>query len=233
MTYPLSVFWLSACLLVASSIPAQASSRGVEAKSAHAKVSHRIGRHGGRVSRIHNIDCEVVPALNSVRVYLSQMDGAPIPVHDLRGVVKLKRSQGAKTYRYELYPEGTRTAETNALYVPFDRATTIPGESFSGEIVIYNLPGYQHRPVRFAHAIDSTNRVDGVIASNRSICPVSGQPLGSMGSPVSIRIQGQDVSLCCRGCVRALKKNPRKYLTRAASARPRPTTRSGAGTTAR
>jgi hypothetical protein len=31
-------------------------------------------------------------------------------------------------------------------------------------------------------------------------CPVTGEPLGSMGPPVKVIVQGQPVFLCCAGC---------------------------------
>ena len=32
-------------------------------------------------------------------------------------------------------------------------------------------------------------------------CPVTGQPLGSMGAPVPVTVNGQTIYLCCEGCV--------------------------------
>jgi hypothetical protein len=34
----------------------------------------------------------------------------------------------------------------------------------------------------------------------RKICPVTGQPLGSHGQPVAVKIGKQQVFLCCEGC---------------------------------
>ena len=47
-----------------------------------------------------------------------------------------------------------------------------------------------------------------------SICPVTGQPLGSMGPPFKVVVQGQTVFLCCDGCEAALRKSPEKYLAK-------------------
>lgn len=43
-------------------------------------------------------------------------------------------------------------------------------------------------------------------------CPVTGEPLGSMGDPVSVTVQGRTIEVCCQGCVAAVQKNPEKYL---------------------
>jgi hypothetical protein len=41
---------------------------------------------------------------------------------------------------------------------------------------------------------------------------VTDQPLGSMGKPVKVRVQGRTVFLCCAGCKTKLLANPDKYL---------------------
>jgi hypothetical protein len=53
---------------------------------------------------------------------------------------------------------------------------------------------------------------DALLVKRQKICPVTEQPLGSMGTPVSVVIDGRTIFLCCEGCAPALKKNPGKYL---------------------
>lgn len=43
-------------------------------------------------------------------------------------------------------------------------------------------------------------------------CLVTGKPLGSMGAPVRVEIEGKTVWLCCSGCEATLRKAPAKYL---------------------
>jgi YHS domain-containing protein len=52
------------------------------------------------------------------------------------------------------------------------------------------------------------------LAEKQEVCPVSGEPLGSMGSPYKVTIQGQEVVLCCPGCETKIKNNPEKYLAK-------------------
>ena len=42
-------------------------------------------------------------------------------------------------------------------------------------------------------------------------CIVSGEPLGDMGTPVSVIIDGQEYKLCCGSCARKLKADPAKF----------------------
>lgn len=39
-------------------------------------------------------------------------------------------------------------------------------------------------------------------------CVVSDEPLDAMGDPVNMVVEGRLVRLCCKGCVKALKKDP-------------------------
>lgn len=45
-------------------------------------------------------------------------------------------------------------------------------------------------------------------------CPVSGEPLGSMGKPLDILHKNRLVRLCCKGCVRRFQKEPDAIVTR-------------------
>ena len=53
-------------------------------------------------------------------------------------------------------------------------------------------------------------------ATAQTICPISDEPLGSMGVPYKMTVQGQPVFLCCKGCEGQVKKDPKKVLTKLA-----------------
>lgn len=55
---------------------------------------------------------------------------------------------------------------------------------------------------------------DRDLAAKQKICPVTGQPLGSMGTPPRVVVGGQTVFLCCAGCEPELRKNPEKHLAK-------------------
>jgi hypothetical protein len=52
------------------------------------------------------------------------------------------------------------------------------------------------------------------LAAAQKVCPVTGKPLGSMGTPVKVTVAGRTVLICCAGCEDALKSSPEKYLAR-------------------
>ncbi len=51
---------------------------------------------------------------------------------------------------------------------------------------------------------------NGVIQNK--LCPVMGEPLGSMGDPVPVTVGGETLFVCCRGCVKKVKADPAKYF---------------------
>ena len=51
-------------------------------------------------------------------------------------------------------------------------------------------------------------------ALEQEICPVSEKPLGSMGKPIKVAVDGQEVFVCCEGCVDMVKESPDEYLAK-------------------
>lgn len=51
-------------------------------------------------------------------------------------------------------------------------------------------------------------------------CIVSDEALGSMGDPIVLVHEGQEVKFCCDGCTDEFKKNPAKYLAKLPAAKP-------------
>ena len=52
------------------------------------------------------------------------------------------------------------------------------------------------------------------IAEAQRLCPVSGEALGEMGTPVKVDIKGQTVFLCCDACKEKALGNPDKTLAK-------------------
>ena len=51
---------------------------------------------------------------------------------------------------------------------------------------------------------------DRALAEKQKTCPISDEPLGSMGVPIKTKIDGKDVFVCCKGCLDELKKKDEK-----------------------
>ena len=53
---------------------------------------------------------------------------------------------------------------------------------------------------------------DRELAIAQGVCPVTDEPLGSMGVPIKIMLQDRPVFLCCKGCVPQAQENPEDIL---------------------
>jgi len=53
---------------------------------------------------------------------------------------------------------------------------------------------------------------DRTLAEKQKICPVTKQPLGSMGTPPKVDVGGKPIFICCKGCEKRLLDDPDKYL---------------------
>jgi Cu(I)/Ag(I) efflux system membrane fusion protein len=58
---------------------------------------------------------------------------------------------------------------------------------------------------------------DRAIAQRQRVCPVTMFPLGSMGTPPKVEVNGQTVFLCCEGCREALLAEPETFLVKLAA----------------
>lgn len=53
---------------------------------------------------------------------------------------------------------------------------------------------------------------DAALAARQKVCPVTKEPLDSMGGPVKLVVDGRVVFICCKGCEKALRAKPAEYL---------------------
>lgn len=67
---------------------------------------------------------------------------------------------------------------------------------------------------KYEEALAQLSEADRAMAEKQKVCPVSGEPLGSMGKPYKVTVKGQDVFLCCPGCESEIKAEPDKYLAK-------------------
>ncbi|WP_145272336.1 heavy metal-binding domain-containing protein [Tautonia plasticadhaerens] len=63
-----------------------------------------------------------------------------------------------------------------------------------------------------AEALASLPPGDLELARRQGTCPVTGMPLGSMGRPIRVEVDGRVVFLCCSGCEGKLRRDPARYL---------------------
>ncbi|TDU81033.1 hypothetical protein EI77_00335 [Prosthecobacter fusiformis] len=66
----------------------------------------------------------------------------------------------------------------------------------------------------FSLAITSCSSTSGAKAYPLDTCIVSGNKLGSMGTPITKVYQGQQVKFCCAPCVEEFDANPAKFMSK-------------------
>jgi Cu(I)/Ag(I) efflux system membrane fusion protein len=67
---------------------------------------------------------------------------------------------------------------------------------------------------RLTRPASGTNSEDEKLIARQKLCPVTDEPLGSMGAPVKLIVDGRAVFICCKGCERAVRSEPKKYLAK-------------------
>ena len=63
-------------------------------------------------------------------------------------------------------------------------------------------------------ALAKLSPADRAAAEQQKMCPVLDEPLGSMGTPIKLHVQGRDVFICCEGCEEDLRDDPAKYFAK-------------------
>ncbi len=210
---------LMATLLGASLAPAHDGQSHGKKKSA--------GPHGGEVSQAGSSWLEVVFKPKGVRLYLYDAKGKAISAKGVRGSVTMLVKGNPKQYRYDLYPDAARNAESNSLTLALD-LSKMPDGAMSTEFAIYGLPNSGRRPVTLTSTFAMTRNAQEQAIASQKICLVSGKRLGSMGSPIKVNVKGQDVFVCCKGCVAPLQQNPDKYLAKLSNPAPTKSTKADA-----
>lgn len=68
--------------------------------------------------------------------------------------------------------------------------------------------------IGLASCSSTGSTASGVKPYTSDKCIVTGNKLGSMGTPVTKVYQGQEVKFCCQPCATKFEANPEKYLAK-------------------
>ena len=69
------------------------------------------------------------------------------------------------------------------------------------------------QPEAIREALSQLSELDRDLALAQVICPVTEFALGSMGPPIKVRVDNQNVLICCEGCRDRLIKDPQNYFS--------------------
>ncbi|WP_425399188.1 hypothetical protein [Aeoliella sp.] len=166
------------------------------------------GPNGGTLKQIGELQLETVVSEGGIKMFVFARDGQPLAVERGRGAASLRVEGNAKRYRYDLLPDGK-----GALTAPVN-LSQIAGRQIELDLQLVGLPGAGSRPLTLREVATvpaSPEQLAAAAIARQKICPVSGKPLGSMGHPVAVDVNGQTVFACCNGCVNAIRSDPAKY----------------------
>ena len=68
-------------------------------------------------------------------------------------------------------------------------------------------------------SLDKLSPEDRKLADEQKTCPITGEPLGSMGVPPKLTIKDQTVFVCCASCKKKAESEPEKTLKAVADAK--------------
>lgn len=102
-----------------------------------------------------------------------------------------------------------------------DHANTVVEEEVVEEVEVPALEPNTEPATALSMATDDVNaafaslsEADRAAALAQKNCPVSDEPLGTMGAPIKVTLAGRDVFICCEGCRDALVADPQKFLAK-------------------
>ncbi|QDV83774.1 Archaeal TRASH domain protein [Stieleria magnilauensis] len=166
------------------------------------------GPHGGSLKQAGAVQLETVVSQGGIQMFVFDRSGQPLSVDRGRGAASLRVEGNAKRYRYDLLPDGK-----GGLTAPVN-LSQIAGRQIEIEIQLVGINAAGGQPLTLnevATVPASELQLAAAAIARQKICPVSGKPLGSMGDPVAVDVNGQRVFVCCGGCVSAVKSDPAKY----------------------
>ncbi len=164
------------------------------------------GPHGGSLRQTNGLQLETIVTQGGIGMFVYDRAGQPVSVDQSRGVASLRVEGNAKRYRYDLLPDGK-----GGLTAPVN-LSKISGRQIELDVQLVGIAGASRVAFQEVASVPaSETQLAAAAIARQKICPVSGKPLGSMGDPVAVDVNGERVYVCCAGCVGAVKADPAKY----------------------
>lgn len=188
-----------------------ADEHAAHGSSGVATAEHPVqGPHGGSLRQTGEIQLETVVSQGGIQMFVYDRAGSAVAMEQGRGAASLRVEGNAKRYRYDLLPDGKGglAAAVNL--------SAIVGRQIEIDVQLVGVPSTSGQAVVFKEVATvpaSETQLAAAAIARQKICPVSGKPLGSMGDPIAVDVNGQKVYVCCAGCVNAVKSNPAKYAS--------------------
>lgn len=176
---------------------------------AKAQSSPVAGPNGGSIKQAGDLQIETIVSHGGLRMFVFDRSGKGVSVDQGRGVISVRVEGNAKRYRYDLLPDG-KGGLTALAYL-----SHLAGRQIDVDVQLVGIAAAGGNTIRFNEVTmvpASEKQLAAAAIARQKICPVSGKPLGSMGDPVAVDVNGKRIFVCCAGCVNAVKSDPNKYV---------------------
>lgn len=201
---------LSMLVLASGTLTVRSFGQHHEDHSAHAvhqeTRNSNLGPNGGTLQHVGDFTVETVIMPKGIMFLVSDQQGNVVQAPQAAGELTLTVGESDRKYQYPL-----ALLKNHALGVAVD-LSKVEGQMLHLDV---KLDGIGEQPIQF-HATSKNERglPDAVLMSLQKTCPVSGQPLGSMGAPPKIMLNDKALFVCCAACTDRVKANPEAYLAK-------------------
>jgi hypothetical protein len=195
------------------------------AGAATAQEAHGIGmaEHGGVVARTPHHHFEVVFRKDGLAVYPSGTDGKPVASARLSGTATFFHPGSPRPWFARPLRVGATGAGAMAAPLGLDMDLgQVPTAGAKVTFQVAGLPDPAETTATFTvpFALGEAARLtftkataaDQKAIAAQKVCPVSGESLGSMGTPVKATRGDRSIFLCCQSCLKTVQADPNKFL---------------------
>lgn len=197
------------------------------------------GPHGGTLAETKNHQFEVVFSNDGLKVYPFATDGKPLDAAKLSATATFYHPNSPKPwFDRPLQPApasrgqasaaleagiGLSKVPTTGTKVVFEIAgLSDPAEPTASFTVAFTLaqalpPTLRPAPAAITYA--KATRADQAAINAQRVCKVSGESLGSMGTPIKVTRGDRSVFLCCQGCLKTVQANPDRFFGKPTAAK--------------
>jgi hypothetical protein len=200
---------------------------GGRAAPAHEGHDHGAARHGGVEAKTARHRFEAVFSPGGLKLFAVGADGAALDASRLAAIATFyhPNAPGKAWFSRELKPSA---AAPGKAAPSLDVAMDLRGVPAAGTRVAFRVSGLADPAEPSAEftapftpgragilTVAAATGADAAALAALRACPVSGEPLGSMGAPLKVSLDGLSTFVCCKGCVKTVQADPDRFLAAA------------------
>ena len=197
--------------------------------AAHDGHAHGGAQHGGTEAKSKRHHFEVVFSKAGLTLHAHGPEQKPLDVSRLKASATFYHPSSPKpwfTRELQAIPSSPgQPASSLGLKVDLSK---VPPRDAKVTFQVSGLPDPAEPAATFtvpfalagegALTVAKTTGADQATITALKLCPVSGEELGSMGTPLKVSRDGRSTIVCCKGCLKQIEANPEKFLSASAAA---------------